>query len=183
MQNRYFKDKSVIHAFTAGVLVLSGCTTTAQAPATSNLSETDLAALTAAYQLVLFDLQECKLLPDDHVSTPQVKTISAKICADAAYFKPLLEQLATKYNVKLPDALSYELKAQYGSLFYRPWPNFDVNYLQDQISSHEQALAIFGQEIEDTKDPQVKAFAEQNVPVVRANLQLLRQALKEIDTK
>ena len=174
------KNKCLVFA-AAGLFMLGGCTTTAQAPATSDLSQTDLAAITAAYQLVMFDLQECALLPS-HVSTPQVNAVSSKICADAAHYKPLLEQLAAKHNVKLPNALSYSLRAQYGSLFYKPWPNFDVNYLQDQISSHQQALAIFGQEEQETTNPELKAFAQANIPVVQNNLQMLRQALKEISS-
>jgi predicted outer membrane protein len=163
----------------AGFLAFGGCTTTARAPQGSPLTQADLDSITAAYQLVMFDLQECALLPA-HVSAPQVASVAAKICGDAAHFKPLLEQIAAAHDVTLPNALSYGLTAQYASLFYRPWPSFDVNYLQDQISSHEQALAVFRQETQQATDPGIKSFAEENVHVVQDNLERLRQALKEI---
>ncbi len=173
------KQKLYLTAVAAGLLTLSACTTAAQAPENSSLTQVDLDALTAAYQLINFDLQECELLPA-HTSAPQVTAVATKICSDAARFQPLVEQLAAAHNVTLPNSLSYNLRAQYGALNYRPWPSFDVNYLQDQIASHEQALALFGEEGQETHDPNIKAFVKESIPVVQDNLQRLRLALSEV---
>jgi predicted outer membrane protein len=151
-------------------LTLGGCSTTAEAP---------LPEMTAAYQLINFDLKECSVLRS-RPPGPQVAVVSAKICADTAHFQPLVEQLAAKRGITLPNDPSYDLAAQYVALSYRPWPSIDVNYLQDQIGSHAQALAVFQQAAQQTTDLDLKFLAEGAIPVVQDNLGRLRQALAEI---
>jgi predicted outer membrane protein len=55
------------------------------------------------------------------------------------------------------------------------------HYLQDQIGSHAQALAVFQQAAQQTTDLDLKFLAEGAIPVVLYNLGRLRQALTEID--
>ena len=151
-------------------LALGGCSTTAEAP---------LPEVTAAYQLINFDLQECSVLRS-RPPGPQVAAVSAKICADAAHLQPLVEHVAVNRGITLANDPSYKLAAQYVLLSSRPWPSIDVNYLQDQIGSHAQALAVFQQAAQQTTDLDLKFLAEGAIPVVQDNLGRLRQALAEI---
>ena len=148
----------------------------AQAPRNSPLSATDLAALTASYQLIAFDLRECTLVQRQDPG-PAVRDVAAQICADAQHYRPVLEELAARHDVALPNALSYDLEAQYVGLSYRPMPNFAVNYLNDQIASHEQALALFREAVRTSTDADIKALYQGAIPVVRKNLASLRHAL------
>ena len=151
-------------------LALGGCSTTAETP---------LPEMTAAYQLINFDLQECSVL-QSRPPGPQVATVSAKICADAAHLQPLVEHLAANRGITLSNDPSYKLAAQYAAFFDRPWPSIDVNYLQDQIGSHAQALAVFQQAAQQTTDLDLKFLAEGEIPVVQHNLRRLRQALAAV---
>jgi putative membrane protein len=155
---------------------VSGCSTTAQAPQSAALSRADLEALTAAYQLIAFDLQECTLVQRQNPGA-MVQQVAAQICADAQRYQPMLEELAARHDVTLPNRLDYDLEAQYVGLAYHPAPNFDVNYLNDQIASHEQALAVFRDTAGTTTDGQIKELYENAIPVVEKNLVSLRQAL------
>jgi hypothetical protein len=157
---------------TLGILAflsLGGCSTTAEAPP----------EMTATYQLINFDLQECSVLRS-RPPGPPVAAVSAKICTDAAHFQPLVEQVAAKRGITLPNDPSYDLEAQYVVFSYRPWPSVDVNYLQDQIGSHAQALAVFQQSAQQTTDLDLKFLAEGAIPVVQDDLRRLREALVEI---
>ena len=91
----------------------------------------------------------------------------------------MLEELAARHNVTLPNTLNYDLEAQYVALTYHPTPNFAVNYLNDQIASHEQALAVFRDTAGTIADADVKALYQSAIPVVEKNLVSLRQALAE----
>jgi putative membrane protein len=157
-------------------LVAGGCSTTAQAPQSSALSNADLQALTAAYQLISFDLQECTLVQRQNPG-PAVQQVATQICADAQHYRPVLEELAAQHDVTLPNRLDYDLEEQYVGLAYHPTPSFDVNYLNDQIASHEQALAVFRGGDGTTGDGNIKTFYETAIPVVEKNLASLRQAL------
>jgi putative membrane protein len=163
-------------AGSAALLGLAACSTTAQAPAASNLSAQDLSTLTAGYQLIQFDLAECSILAASP-TTPQVAALSQKICVDATSYQPQLQQLAATHNVTLPNTLPEDLKARYVAFHYFPTPNVTVHYLRDQIDSHEDALSVFQVEAMNGTDPDVKAVATRTIPVIESNLAALRQAL------
>jgi predicted outer membrane protein len=157
-------------------VALAGCATQAQAPRSAMLSETDLAALTSAYQLLSFDMAECTVVQKQDPG-PVVRAVATQICADAQHYRPLLDEIAARHDVTLPNTLRYDLEAQYVTLSYRPSPNLAVNYLNDQIGSHEQALAVFRYAADTSADPDIKALYQNAVPVVERNLVSLRQAL------
>jgi len=158
---------------TLGILAfvaLGGCSTAAEAPPQE---------MTAANQLINFDLQECSVLRS-RPPGPQVAAVSAKICADATHLQLLVAQVAAKHGISLPNDPSYVLEAQYVVFAYRPWPSIDVNYLQDQIGSHVQALAVFQMAAQQTTDLDLKFLAEGAIPAMQDDLGRLRQALAEI---
>lgn len=168
---------------TLGMLALvalgvGGCSTSAQAPQSAAISGADLQALTAAYQLIAFDLQECTLVQRQNPGAA-VQGVATQICADAQHYQPMLEELAARHDVTLPNTLNYDLEAQYVALTYHPTPNFAVNYLNDQLASHEQALAVFRDTAGTTADADIKALYQSAIPVVEKNLVNLRQALAE----
>jgi putative membrane protein len=152
---------------------LAACSTTAQAPASADLSSADLSSVTAAYQLVQFDLTECGTLKDGG-ATAQTLAISQKICADAAHYQTALQQLAAARNITLPNDLSYDLKSRIVVLRYHANPNINAQYLHDAIESHEDALAIFENEAATGTDPQIMTFDKGAIPVVQSNLAALR---------
>ena len=155
---------------------VGGCSTSAHAPQSSALSTTDLEALTATYQLIAFDLQECTLVQRQNPGAA-VQEVATQICTDAQHYRPILEDLAARHDVTLPNTLSYDLEAQYVGLSYHPTPNFAMNYLNDQIASHEQALAVFRDTAAVTTDADIKALYQSAIPVVEKNLTSLRQVL------
>jgi putative membrane protein len=159
----------------AALAALAACSTTAQAPPSSDLSAGDLNSVTAAYQLVQFDLAECDVLKNGG-ATPQTLAISAKICADATHYQVALQQLAVARHITLPNDLSYDLKSRVVVLSYHASPNINAQYLHDAIESHEDALAIFENEAATGTDPQIVSFDKGAVPVVQSNLESLRAA-------
>jgi putative membrane protein len=163
-------------AGSAALCWLAACSTTAQAPAASNLTAQDLSTLTAGYQLIQFDLLECSVVAASQI-TPQVAALSQKICADATSYQPELQQLAAAHDVTLPNALPDDLNARYISFHYFPTPSVTVQYLRDQIDSHEDALSVFQIESANGTNPEIKAVATRTIPLIQGNLAALRQAL------
>ena len=83
-------------------------------------------------------------------------------------------------GIALPSDPSYDLAAQYVVFSDQPWPSIDVKYLQDQIGSHAQALAVFQLAAQQTTNFELKVLAEGAIPVVQDDLGRLRQTLAEI---
>jgi putative membrane protein len=155
--------------------------TSAQA---ASLGSPDSDALVAAYQLVQFDLQECRAIQGpasmangNGVVSPDILDVSSKICGDANSYQPMLKKLAADKDFDLPTELPYSLTARYAALERNKGPGLGIRYLNDQISSHEDALAVFQDEAANGTDPDVKAAAIKVLPTVQSNLDLLKSTL------
>lgn len=158
------------------LLALGGCMSTASAPHASNVDQHDLAFITTAYQLVHFDLNACSFVQKNELE-PTVRPAIDKICADAAKYEPKLRSVAEQGGVKLPNTLPFDLKAKLVSLTYHPEPSLTVEFLRDEIASHESAVAVFKSEIREGTNPQFKAAATEGLPLLQQNLDMLRKAL------
>ena len=163
-------------ALLAALLAVAGCSTTAQAPKTSNLSPQDLQFITTTYQLVHFDLNTCTVVEKADLS-PEVRPVATKICADARHYAPILQQQATSAGAALPDTLPSEYKARLVALNYHPQPDISVAFVRDEIESHESALAVYQDEMQNGNSAAYKRIAQQTLPVVEGNLRMLRRVL------
>lgn len=160
----------------AGMLALAGCSTTAQAPRAANLAPQDLQFITTTYQLVHFDLGACAVARKGALS-PQVRPVADKICADAKHYAPIIRQQAASAGATLPNTLPAEYKARLVALTYHPQPNLSVAFVRDEIESHESALAVYQDQMQNGRSPSYKRIAAQTLPVVQGNLRMLRAAL------
>ena len=164
--------------------VLVGMSMFSYTPAQAALESPDSDALIAGYQIIQFDLQECNALQrgvsmsNGAGTVPSdIADVAAKICNTAANYQPLLVKAAKDKGFELPRSLPYSLTAQYAALIRNPGPGLGVRFLNDQISSHEAALAVFQDESINGKDPDIKAMATKVIPTVQSNLDLLKQTL------
>lgn len=155
----------------------------APAALAQGLQPPDSDALTAGYQLIQFDLLECQAIAPKQTANGQglvssdILKLSAKLCGAAGEYKPKLEKIAKENDFKLPRKLPFYLTARYTALIRNQGNDLGSRYLQDQISSHEDALAVFQLEADTGKNAQVKAAAAEVIPTVQANLALLKAEL------
>lgn len=171
-----------------GCAMLAGLATYASAiPAASaaTLQSPDSDALVAGYQVIRFDLKECQALSVKSTPTangtgsvsPEIVKVAAKICGDAKANKPKLEALAKANNFTLPEKLPYTLTARYSALIRNQNGDMGTAYLNDQISSHQDALAIFQEEAANGTNADIKAAFTAVIPTVQSNLTLLQTTL------
>ena len=160
----------------AAMLALAGCASTARAPEGAALGPADLAFVTSAYQLVQFDLDACSFVRKGPIEPAAMPAVD-KVCADAAAYKPQLRALAAQEGVTLPNTLPFDLKEKLVSLSYHPEPNLTVEFLRDEIGSHESAIAVFQGELREGRNPAFRQKAQEALPVLEHNLAMLRAAL------
>jgi putative membrane protein len=168
-------------AFLAGMAAFSAMATPAAA---ETLQSPDSDALVAGYQVIQFNLKECLAVATKSAGvsangtglvSPSVKQIAAKMCEESRMYKPKLEAMAKEKNFELPTELPYYLTAQYSALVRNQDANFGSQYLNDQIASHESALAIFQEEAATGTDPDIKAAAADVIPTIQENLATLKK--------
>ena len=173
---------------TGGVTLLGLAAISAASPAmAAPLQSPDSDALVAGYEVIQFNLKECMAIAPSggavgngtRVVSPEIRTLAGKICDESRTYKPKLEALAKAKDFELPDGLPYYLNARYAALVRNQNGDLGQQYLDDQISSHEDALAIFQEAVATGTDPDVKAAAAEVIPTVEANL----AALKKLSAK
>ncbi len=52
---------------------------------------------------------------------------------------------------------------------------FDKGYMDAQVADHETTVSMFQKEAQDGADPEVKAFAAQNLPEMQQHLAMARR--------
>jgi predicted outer membrane protein len=166
------------------VLVGLAAFTSVAAPASAGtLQPPDSDALVAGYQVIQFNLKECMAIAaksgvsanGSTVISPQIRDIAGKMCSESRAYLPKLEAAAKAKDFTLPKELPYELTARYAALVRNQNGNMGQQYLSDQISSHESALAIFQEEAATGMDPDIKAAATEIIPTVQGNLDQLKK--------
>jgi len=83
-----------------------------------------------------------------------------------------LKELAAKKNISLPDSLSPEGKSAKEELEKLHGRKFDVAYMNAMVEGHKKVLASMEKENADTKDPDIKAFTEKTIPIIKEHLQM-----------
>jgi len=83
-----------------------------------------------------------------------------------------LRELATMKNITLPDSLSPEGKSAKEELEKLHGKKFDEAYMTAMVEGHKKALACIEKEDGYTNDPDMKAFTEKTIPIIKEHLQM-----------
>lgn len=110
-------------------------------------------------------------------SSDQVKQFGQRMIDDHSKANEQLNQLALQQHIDLPRqpyAKDKETKARLEKL---SGVEFDQAYMTDMVNDHKQDVTEFQQESKSAKDPALKSFVEQTLPVLREHLSQAQQIL------
>ena len=110
--------------------------------------------------------------------SPDVKQFAQKMVDDHTKAGDQLKQVATQDNIQIPAALDSKHQARIDKLSKLSGPDFDKAYVKDQLKDHEMDARDFGAEAQSGKDPNVKAFASNTLPVIQQHLELVKNLSK-----
>lgn len=94
-----------------------------------------------------------------------------------------LEALASKLNVTLPTGINTAKIATIEQLQRLNGQAFDRAFARDEAAGHKTAIAEFKRQAEHATNPDVKAYAQQTLPVLEKHLSLAEQAEKSLGPK
>jgi putative membrane protein len=103
--------------------------------------------------------------------SPSVKALAQRIRKDHMQAEQGLKSLAQSKNVALPAPADH--KAEIGKL--EKDPNFDQTYASMMAADHKKAIALF-ERAGNSKDADVKMFADKTLPALREHLKLAQEA-------
>lgn len=109
---------------------------------------------------------------------PDVKSFGQKMVADHGSAEQKLLQLAKSRGYQLPAAAT-DTPPPDMNLSKASGDDFDRMYIHAMVSGHRSTLMMFQNYAISGKDPEVKAFAQNMLPTLKAHL----AAVKELDEK
>jgi putative membrane protein len=101
-------------------------------------------------------------------SRQEVKDFGAMMISDHGKAGEDLKAVAAKQGVKLPLALDTKHEEIVNKLGKLSGAAFDKAYIDEMVKAHIKDASAFEEASKNAKDPDVKAFAQRTLPVVKA---------------
>jgi putative membrane protein len=138
--------------------------------ASAALSSSDRDFLQKATSSGLAEIAAAQLA-QQRAGSPQVRQFADRMIADHTQANSELQEIAGE-DVELPSQPAGHDGAAVQRLRGLNGAAFDRAYVQDQLSNHQQLIAMFRREANSGQDPELKAFAQKTVPILQQHLQL-----------
>jgi putative membrane protein len=136
----------------------------------SSLSAVDRQFMMKAAQSDMTEIRTSQLALS-RSQNPQVRQFAQQMIQHHTQSSSKLKPLAAQKGVTLPKDLG-ENQALLTQLTKLSGTQFDQAYLSGQVKAHSKTQALYQKELQQGKDPAVKAFASQVLPVVTAHLRM-----------
>jgi putative membrane protein len=118
-------------------------------------------------------------LASTKATNAEVKKFGQMMVTDHTAANNELKALAAKKGWKLPTDLDSSHKSMLDELKGESGANFDEEYVDEMVDDHETDVKAFEDKAKNATDPDLKAFAEKTLPVLRKHL----DAIKAIQAK
>ena len=101
-------------------------------------------------------------------SNPALRSFGEKMVAEHSQADSELQALASRKGVAIPMAMSSSHQKKLEKLREeKPGKDFDKEFRDLMIDSHKEAVHLFESTAKDSKDAEVKAFAQKMLPTLK----------------
>lgn len=100
----------------------------------------------------------------------RVKSFATMVTKDHMKISEELQKIASAKNISLPQALSDEARKDIERLSKKDRTGFDRTYMRMMLADHRKEVTRFEKAAKDCKDPGLKDFITQTLPVLRKHL-------------
>jgi putative membrane protein len=127
-------------------------------------------------------MAEVKLgtLAQEKGTSDSVKKFGQRMVEDHTKAGDELKRAAAQENITLPEDISAKDKATYDSLSKLSGAAFDRAYARDMVKDHEEDLAEFNKEASGGKNPAIKDFATQTLPILQDHLKGAKEVRQNV---
>jgi putative membrane protein len=99
-----------------------------------------------------------------------VKSFASMMITDHTKIKDNLQKIAASKNISLPQELSNEAQKDINKLSKKDGIDFDRTYINMMLADHKNEVNKFEKAAKNCKDPDLKNFIEQSLPLLRKHL-------------
>lgn len=113
--------------------------------------------------------------------TPDAKKFAEQMVSDHTKSNAELMALAAKKNITLPTALSDKHQDVLKDVTEEKGVKMDQEYMKEMLKDHEEDVKEFTDASIKASDPDIKAFAAKNVPVLQMHLDMVTKMKATVD--
>lgn len=112
-------------------------------------------------------------LAEQQGKSDMVKQLGQQISADHKKANEQLQQVASQKNLEAPKEPAN--KGDLEELAGLQGDEFDRKYVELMVEDHKKDIEKYQKQAEESKDPEVRKYAEENIAVLRKHLQMSEQ--------
>ncbi len=116
-----------------------------------------------------------------HASSNKIRALGKHMASDHSKANAELLALAEEKRLKLPTLLSEKSTHIYDSLATKKGAEFDQEYAALMVKDHKKVIEEFKEEAAYGKDPELKEWASQKIPVLEHHLQMSESSLEGLE--
>lgn len=114
-------------------------------------------------------------LGQQHASSPAVKEFAQRLVQDHQKAQQELQTLASARGLQFKEEHD-----KHDKLAKKHGAEFDKEFIKEAVKEHRKDVKAFEKEAKKAKDPEVRAWAEQTLPVLQEHLQIAERLEKEV---
>jgi putative membrane protein len=112
-------------------------------------------------------------IAEQNGGSQEIKDFGAKMVDDHGKANDNLKAVAAKDSLTIPDKPNEEQQAMIDKLGKLTGKEFDHAYTHAMVKAHIQDKALFTEEIDSAKNPDLKQFAQDTLPVIKDHLSMI----------
>jgi putative membrane protein len=143
----------------------------ANAKADAKLSRGDKDFIEDAAKGGMFEVQSGQLAAQKGADQ-SVKDFGNKLVQDHGKANDELKQIAEAKGVKMPDKNDWSNRHEISKLQKLSGPAFDREFAKNEVKDHEKDIKSFEKAASKLKDPDLKSWAEKQLPALKEHLAL-----------
>jgi putative membrane protein len=151
--------------------VLAGAGIAYGASVGSSVDAADKQFLTSAAKADMVEAHEGQMA-ENQAARADVKDFAKTLVQDHTQSYEHLTELAAKSGVTIPKGIDAAKERDIAPLVHLKGDRFDRAFAREEVSEHQRALAEFKREAAHGKDPDLKAYASGQIPVLEKHLHL-----------
>jgi putative membrane protein len=143
------------------------------------LKSSDVSFAINAVQGGLAEVELGKLAVEK-ANSPDVRAFGQKMVDDHTKANGQLTAIAQKEEITFPATLNAEDQQLYNKLQHMSGAMFDKAYMKAMVKDHKQDVKEFKKEAKKGKDPQIKSFASETLPVLESHLEMAKSTESKV---
>lgn len=119
-------------------------------------------------------------LAESKAAAPSVKSFGQRMVEDHGKANADLKAVADTLGVPMPQQLDKKHQQEIEKLSKLSGADFDRRYMQSMVTHHKRDVNDFEKASKSLKNPELKGFATDKVPVLKEHLKLAQTTEKEV---